>query len=192
MARHIVWGHIRDTRERFGATILIATHFMDEIDALADRVGVLHRGRFARVGTPRELRPEVSPEATEDDVFAYDRIADLAKALFFRSVDSVKCSKSTANCASAENKSCEGRARRPGAVVGMVADERRRGVFNTDRGRGTSLNVGQGQIRKVVGFRRRACGSSSPDRKGERRGTLLVGIDREDTTGWRHPPSRWR
>jgi ABC-2 type transport system ATP-binding protein len=44
---------------------------MDEIDALCDRVGVLHQGRLEQIGTPQELKEKVSPNATMDDVFAH-------------------------------------------------------------------------------------------------------------------------
>jgi ABC-2 type transport system ATP-binding protein len=71
VARHSVWDHIRDIRNRLGTTILLTTHLMDEIDALCGRVGVLHQGRLARVGTPQQLKSEVAPGATMDDVFAH-------------------------------------------------------------------------------------------------------------------------
>jgi len=44
VARHGVWDLVRNLRERFGATVLITTHLMDEAEALCDRIGVLHAG----------------------------------------------------------------------------------------------------------------------------------------------------
>jgi ABC-2 type transport system ATP-binding protein len=70
VARMTVWDHIRDLRERFGTTILITTHAMEEVEALCDRVGILHLGRLEKVGTPTELKAEIGPGATLDDVFA--------------------------------------------------------------------------------------------------------------------------
>ena len=43
---------------------------MEEVDALCDRVGILHRGRLEKVGTPAELKAEIGPDASLDDVFA--------------------------------------------------------------------------------------------------------------------------
>jgi len=69
MARETVWEHVRDLRQRLGTTILITTHLMEEVEALCDRVGILHRGRLEKVGTPAELKAEIGPDATLDDVF---------------------------------------------------------------------------------------------------------------------------
>lgn len=70
VARDIVWNHVRDLRARFGTTILVTTHVMQEVDALCDKVGILHRGRLVESGTPAELKASIGPGATLDDVFA--------------------------------------------------------------------------------------------------------------------------
>ncbi|MCR6735999.1 MAG: ATP-binding cassette domain-containing protein [Afipia sp.] len=70
VARTAVWDHVRSLRDRFGTTILVTTHVMEEVEALCDRVGILHRGRLEKVGTPAELKAEIGPDASLDDVFA--------------------------------------------------------------------------------------------------------------------------
>ncbi len=70
VARNTVWDHVRDLRDRYGTTILITTHVMEEADSLCDRIGILHRGRLEKVGTPAELKAGVGVDATLDDVFA--------------------------------------------------------------------------------------------------------------------------
>jgi ABC-2 type transport system ATP-binding protein len=47
----------------------MTTHHMDEAEELCHRVGVLHFGCLAAIGTPAELRAQVGPLATLDDVF---------------------------------------------------------------------------------------------------------------------------
>ena len=69
MARQTVWQHIRDLRQDYGTTILLTTHLMEEAGALSDRIGILHKGRLEKVGTPHELTAEIGPTATLDDVF---------------------------------------------------------------------------------------------------------------------------
>jgi ABC-2 type transport system ATP-binding protein len=69
VARDTVWDHVRNLNVRFGITILITSHVMAEIDALCHRIGILHRGRLEKVGTPADLKAEIGPEATLDDVF---------------------------------------------------------------------------------------------------------------------------
>jgi len=70
VARRAVWEHIRNLRDRYGTTILLTTHLMDEAEALCDRIGILHNGRLERLGTPAALRAALGPAATLDDVFA--------------------------------------------------------------------------------------------------------------------------
>ncbi len=40
-----------------------------EVDALCDCVGILHHGKLEKTGTPAELKAEIGPDATLDDVF---------------------------------------------------------------------------------------------------------------------------
>jgi ABC-2 type transport system ATP-binding protein len=70
VARTAVWNHVRGLREQYGTTILITSHVMEEVEALADRIGILHRGRLEKVGTAAELKAGAGPNATLDDVFA--------------------------------------------------------------------------------------------------------------------------
>ena len=70
VARAAVWERVARLRERDGTTILLTTHYMDEADALCDRIAVMHAGRLASIGTPMELKSAVRPGASLDDVFA--------------------------------------------------------------------------------------------------------------------------
>jgi ABC-2 type transport system ATP-binding protein len=53
-ARREFWGLIRDLQDS-GTTILLTTHYLEEAEALADRVGVIAAGRLIAVDTPRML-----------------------------------------------------------------------------------------------------------------------------------------
>jgi ABC-2 type transport system ATP-binding protein len=53
-ARRQFWSLIRSLRE-LGTTILLTTHYLDEAEALADRVGVIARGRLVEVAVPSRL-----------------------------------------------------------------------------------------------------------------------------------------
>jgi ABC-2 type transport system ATP-binding protein len=54
LARSDVWRAIREVRDR-GSTVVLVTHFMDEAEALCDRVAVMRAGRVVDAGTPAEL-----------------------------------------------------------------------------------------------------------------------------------------
>ena len=53
-ARRDAWETVRNLREG-GKTILLTTHYLDEAQALADRVAIVKDGRVLAVGPPREL-----------------------------------------------------------------------------------------------------------------------------------------
>jgi ABC-2 type transport system ATP-binding protein len=53
-ARRQAWETIRGLRA-LGKTILLTTHYMEEAQALADRLAILRDGRIVGVGSPREL-----------------------------------------------------------------------------------------------------------------------------------------
>jgi len=53
-ARRAAWETVRSLRE-LGKTILLTTHYLDEAQALADRVAIIKDGRILAIGPPREL-----------------------------------------------------------------------------------------------------------------------------------------
>jgi ABC-2 type transport system ATP-binding protein len=53
-ARHNAWDVVRSLRE-LGKTVLLTTHYLDEAQALADRVGIVKDGRILAEGAPHEL-----------------------------------------------------------------------------------------------------------------------------------------
>lgn len=53
LARHDLWDAIRALKGR--VTIILTTHYMEEAEALSDRIGILKNGRLLAVGTTEEL-----------------------------------------------------------------------------------------------------------------------------------------
>ncbi|MEW2495896.1 ABC transporter ATP-binding protein [Streptomyces nodosus] len=54
-ARRAFWSTMREQADQ-GRTVLFATHYLEEADAIADRVLVLHRGRLLADGTAAEIK----------------------------------------------------------------------------------------------------------------------------------------
>ena len=52
-------------------TVLLTTHYMEEADAVCDRVALMHRGRIQALGSPRTLRRALGRDATLEDVFRH-------------------------------------------------------------------------------------------------------------------------
>ncbi|GAB2642074.1 ABC transporter ATP-binding protein [Kribbella swartbergensis] len=53
-ARRMTWGLIKRLRDD-GLTVVLVTHFMDEAEALCDRVSIVDDGRILATGSPSEL-----------------------------------------------------------------------------------------------------------------------------------------
>jgi ABC-2 type transport system ATP-binding protein len=60
-ARRATWDLIRAIREQ-GKTVVLITHFMDEVEALADRVAVIDHGRVIALDTPDNLIASLNGE----------------------------------------------------------------------------------------------------------------------------------
>jgi ABC-2 type transport system ATP-binding protein len=62
-SRANLWGHIRSLRDEQGATVFLTTHYLEEADALCDRLLVIDHGSIVASGTPDELKRAVSGDA---------------------------------------------------------------------------------------------------------------------------------
>lgn len=78
IAREGVWQRLAVLRAEYGVTVLLTTHYMEEADELCDTVALMHRGRIAVAGSPAELKAELGPAATLQDVFHRWAGAELA------------------------------------------------------------------------------------------------------------------
>ncbi|MEV5310494.1 ATP-binding cassette domain-containing protein [Streptomyces sp. NPDC052610] len=70
-ARADLWELVRRLRDEHGTTVFLTTHYLDEADALADRLVVVDRGTVAAEGTPAalKLRYGGSVDATLQETF---------------------------------------------------------------------------------------------------------------------------
>ncbi|MDT5143814.1 MAG: type transport system ATP-binding protein [Mycobacterium sp.] len=78
IARDRVWTHVLNMQGQYGMTVLLTTHYMEEADALCDRVALMHHGKLRAVGTPTKLKSTVSACATLEDVFRHYTASDLS------------------------------------------------------------------------------------------------------------------
>lgn len=70
-SRADVWDLIRRLNRENGTTVVLTTHYLDEADALADRLVVIDHGALVADGTPRDLKARYagSPDAGLQDAF---------------------------------------------------------------------------------------------------------------------------
>ena len=67
-ARANLWEHIRALRDRRGATVFLTTHYLDEADALSDRIIVIDHGRIVAEDTAENLKRQVAGDLVRIEV----------------------------------------------------------------------------------------------------------------------------
>jgi ABC-2 type transport system ATP-binding protein len=59
-SRSNLWDHIRRLREDLGTTVFLTTHYLEEADALCDRILVIDYGKIVAEGSPDDLKRRIS------------------------------------------------------------------------------------------------------------------------------------
>ncbi len=77
-SRSHLWEHIRKLRADLGTTVFLTTHYLDEADALCDRILVIDHGQIVAEGSPDELKRRISGDVI---TLTVDGSADAAKGL---------------------------------------------------------------------------------------------------------------
>ncbi|ABX08378.1 daunorubicin resistance protein DrrA family ABC transporter ATP-binding protein [Prochlorococcus marinus] len=57
-SRSTIWNLLRDLREK-GTTILLSSHYLEEVDALADQMAIIDKGQVIGYGSPQELKDKL-------------------------------------------------------------------------------------------------------------------------------------
>ena len=85
-ARQAFWSTMREQADQ-GRTVLFATHYLEEADAIADRVLVLHRGRLLADGTAAEIKAKAGARRVSFDLEGPIDEAPLRALPFLTSID---------------------------------------------------------------------------------------------------------
>ncbi len=64
ISRHDLWKVIELLKEK--TTIILTTHYMEEAEALSDRIGIMNKGKLIELGTPKELIKKAKTKNFED------------------------------------------------------------------------------------------------------------------------------
>jgi len=70
-SRARMWQEVRKLRDQ-GMTIFLTTHYLDEADALCDRISIIDAGLIVAEGTPSDLKREISGDVVIVDLAAPD------------------------------------------------------------------------------------------------------------------------
>ena len=72
VSRAAVWAEVRSLNRDLGMTIFLTTQYLEEADELADRVGIIAKGRIVAEGTPAELKRSIGADVIIAKVAAAD------------------------------------------------------------------------------------------------------------------------
>jgi ABC-2 type transport system ATP-binding protein len=79
-ARARLWEEIEKLRES-GTTVFLTTHYLEEADALCDRLAIIDHGRIVAEGSPSDLKHEIAGDVLTIGVEGdCDKIMDLMRA----------------------------------------------------------------------------------------------------------------
>lgn len=81
-SRVVVWDFLRKLREA-GTTVLITSHYLEEVDALADRVAIIDQGVVIAQGTPSQLKDRLGGDRVTLRIreFSPEEEAEKAKSI---------------------------------------------------------------------------------------------------------------
>ncbi len=63
--RRMLWDIVTQVRKEFDVTVLLTTHYIEEADALCERIAIIDHGRILAEGTPSELKARVSGDIVQ-------------------------------------------------------------------------------------------------------------------------------
>ena len=74
--RRMLWDIVTGVHKEFGVTVLLTTHYIEEADALCDRIAIIDQGKILVEGTPSELKARV-----RDDIVQLDTTQPIQSAI---------------------------------------------------------------------------------------------------------------
>jgi len=87
VARGTVWDLLNNFKQQYPLSIMITTHYMEEAEALCDRVAIMKHGHIVALDSPAALREGTGkPEATLEDAFRYYTGGDYEEEADYRDV----------------------------------------------------------------------------------------------------------
>ena len=69
-SRNQLWSHVKKVNETEKVTVFLTTHYMDEAERVAHRVGVIDHGKLVAQGTPKAIKEQTGTESLEEAFLA--------------------------------------------------------------------------------------------------------------------------
>jgi len=85
--RTAVWDYIRTLKERYGMTLFMTTHYLEEADQACDRIAIIDHGRIVAIDTPKALKDGLGGDIIE---LTIDGLASEALLSMLRQDESIR------------------------------------------------------------------------------------------------------
>ena len=64
--RNQLWTHVKYLNQTEGVTVFLTTHYMDEADRVAQRIGIIDHGKIVAQGSSQELKAQTGKDSLEE------------------------------------------------------------------------------------------------------------------------------
>jgi len=79
--RTATWEYIRKLKKEYGMTLFMTTHYLEEADALCDRVAIIDHGKIVVAGAPEELKNSLGGDVITLAIKENDDVSELIRTV---------------------------------------------------------------------------------------------------------------
>ena len=79
--RTATWNYIKRMKKEYGMTLFMTTHYLEEADALCDRIAIIDHGKIVVVGSPEEVKHSLGGDLITLAIKENDDVSDLIKSI---------------------------------------------------------------------------------------------------------------
>ena len=69
-SRNQLWSYVKELNQKENVTVFLTTHYMDEADRVAGRIGIIDHGKLIALGTSQTLKQQTQKESLEEAFLA--------------------------------------------------------------------------------------------------------------------------
>jgi ABC-2 type transport system ATP-binding protein len=77
--RAATWNYVKMLKKEFGMTLFLTTHYLEEADALCDRIAIIDHGKIVVVGTPTDLKDSLGGDIITMSIQKDEDISELIR-----------------------------------------------------------------------------------------------------------------
>jgi len=79
--RTATWNYIKKLKNEYGMTLFMTTHYLEEADALCDRIAIIDHGKIVVIGSPEDLKRGLGGDLITLSIKENEDVSDLIKSV---------------------------------------------------------------------------------------------------------------